>query len=428
MSIALLSPGGGLAKSEAAKLTAPRSAAHLKICFISETVHSGVGRHIADAISALSPRGHEIHLLYSPIRSDAQLLGAIKQQPNVRCNAVSMPREIGFGDAEAFNRIRAYVRRMGPFDILHGHSAKGGGYARLLKLLGVGPVVYTPHAFITQSPVLPPMKRFAYRAIETTLGRFADRVICGSQLEREHARELGIGDERLAVIPNGIGSIAVPLRETVRRNLGLTDDQIAVGFVGRMDHQKAPERLVAAACELLPAMPNLTFLMIGEGPRRPELEAMLRSAGLTERVRWLGAINARHCMPAFDMLAVSSHYEGFAYVLIEALYAGLPVVSTLVGGTHETIEHGVNGFIAPHGTSGELAEAIRRIADDPALRHAMGAESRKRAEHFSILGMADAMELLYRRLLAAPQSAAQAPSQHAIETRPAALESGLETV
>jgi len=133
-------------------------------------------------------------------------------------------------------------------------------------------------------------------------------------------------------------------------------------------------------------------------------------------------------MPAFDMLALSSHYEGFAYVLIEALFAGLPIVSTLVGGTHETIEHGVNGFVAPHGSCRELAEAIRRIAEDPDLRHAMAAESRRRAEHFSILGMADAMELLYRRLLARPETPPAAASPRVIEPQPAARQSELEAV
>ena len=64
----------------------------LKICFIAETVHAGVGRHIVDAIRGLSERGHEVHLLYSPTRVDSEFLSAIERQRNVHCWAIPMPR------------------------------------------------------------------------------------------------------------------------------------------------------------------------------------------------------------------------------------------------------------------------------------------------------------------------------------------------
>lgn len=398
MSLVLLSPGAAHAADDAAGPAATKPAGGLKICIVSETVHTGVGRHIVDLIGALSRRGHEIHLLYSPIRLDPQFLATIRQQRNVRCEAIEMPRAIGLADIPAFGRIRRYVRANGPFDLIHGHSAKGGGYARLLKLFGKTPVVYTPHAFITQSPALAGPKRLGFRAIEAMLARLTDHIICVSRAEGEHAQGLGIPGDRIAVIAHGAAAVATPPRETVRKNLGLAADRIAVGFVGRMDDQKAPERLIAAARRLLPEMPSLVFVMVGDGPKRRDLEQALEQAGLGDRVHWLGTVNARQCMPAFDILAVPSLYEGFAYVMIEALYAGLPIVSTPVGGSHETIEPGVNGFIVPHGDIGELAGAIRRLVGEPALRAAMGEASRARTEHFSVLRMVDAIEGLYRRI------------------------------
>lgn len=398
----------------------------LKLCFISETLHAGVGRHLTDIVCALAERGHEIHLLYSPIRLDLQCLTAIRQQPNVRCEAVPMPREIGLRDVAAFARIRNYVRAAGPFDVIHGHSAKGGGYARLLGLFGHSTVVYTPHAFITQSPALGAARRAAYGAIESGLGQATDRVICLSKIECDHARSLGIAARRLAVIGHGIAAVPTPPRETIRRNLGLEDDQVAIAFVGRMDAQKAPERLVAAAKLFLPQMPKIALMMVGDGPKRPALTVAMQKAGLGERVTWLGAVNARQCMPAFDALAVPSLYEGFAYVLIEALHAGLPIVTTPVGGSHETVEHGANGFIVPHGDDGEMAAAIRRLAEDAPLRRAMGEASRERAQHFSIMGMVDATEQLYQDLIAAKAEPAaaplpQPPQSAALETDPEAV-------
>jgi len=107
-------------------------------------------------------------------------------------------------------------------------------------------------------------------------------------------------------------------------------------------------------------------------------------------------------MPAMDVFVVPSLYEGFAYVLIEALYAGLPIVSTPVGGSHESITTGINGYIVPHGSAEDMANAIRALATDASLRRRMGEASRVRAEHFSIPRMVDSVEDSYFRLVSAP--------------------------
>jgi len=374
---------------------AAQHASRLRICFISETMHAGVGRHIVDAISGLAERGHEIHLLYSPIRLQPEFLATIKEQRNVHCEAIAMPRAIGAGDFAVVRRIRRYLVGEGPFDVIHGHSSKGGGYARMMRLYGLGPIVYTPHAFITMSPLKRGAKQHLYRALEARLARWGDRIICCSQFEREHAQQLGIAAHRLSIITHGASRLAAEPRARLRDRLGLGTEHVVVGFVGRMDEQKAPEYLVAAAEQLLPELPQLVFLFIGDGPKRASLEARLQRAGLGGRTRWLGAVEARPYMPAFDMLALSSLYEGFPYVLIEALFAGLPIVSTPVGGTREAIADGVNGMIVAPASADALAAAIRKLAADPGLRRAMAAASLARAENFTVRRMIGAMEDLY---------------------------------
>ncbi len=348
-----------------------------------------------DAVSTLSERGHEIHLLYSPIRIDPDFLGTLMKRPNVVCRAIPMQRAIGWNDVAAFKSIAAYVRKKGPFDVVHGHSAKGGGYARLLKLVGRQPVLYSPHAFITSSPLLGPRKRAMYRFIEAVLAKLTDRVICCSSTEQEHALQLGFARDRLNVIANGSAPFEAPAREAIRAELGLLPHQVVVGFIGRMEDQKAPERLIAVARQLLPEMPQLVFLMIGDGPKRAALESELFQAGLSDRVLWLGAVDARRYLPAMDIFALCSLYEGFAYVMLEALFAGLPIVSTPVGGAREGIADGVNGILVPQGALGEMAASIRSLATDTILRRSMAAESRRRAEQFTIPRMVDALERLY---------------------------------
>jgi glycosyltransferase involved in cell wall biosynthesis len=377
--------------------------ARLKICLITEPLDAGVGRHVTDVACALAERGHEVHLIYSPIRVDPRLTAVLERHPNLRRVTIPMPRSFGIGDISALFGIARYLKAAGPFDVVHGHSSKGGAYARLLKLFSGGRVFYTPNAFVTMSAEIPRCMCMAYSVIEATLARLTDRIICVSQVERNHAVDLGISAERLTVISNALGIAAWTPREAARERLGLAPDQVVLGFVGRMVAQKAPERVIAAVQSILPKFPSLALLMIGDGPHRDSLERRLNEAGLGARVRWLGAVDAREYISAFDMLVVSSRYEGFAYVLLEALSVGLPIISTPVGGADEAVTPGVNGFIVAHGSNAEMAKAIGRLASDPVLRHAMGEASRQKADSFPFRHMVDATEALYFSVGTAPR-------------------------
>jgi glycosyltransferase involved in cell wall biosynthesis len=260
-------------------------------------------------------------------------------------------------------------------------------------------VVYSPQAFVTLSPVVRGSKKLAYRVIERSLAWLTDRVICASHAEAEHAEGLGIARGRLSVIANGTQASRAPTRNSIRAELGIEHDHVVVGFVGRMEEQKAPERLIAAAKSLFPKIPKLRFLIIGDGPKRHNLETALESAGFGNRVLWLGATDARRYFPAMDMFVLTSLYEGFAYVLIEALQAGLPIVTTPVGGALETVTSGLNGFVVPHNAPLALTEAIRMLAIDGDMRRRMAQESLSGSERFSVGAMVDAMEALYLTLM-----------------------------
>jgi len=282
----------------------------LRLCFIAETVHAGVGRHLVDSITGLCERGHEVHLIHSPTRTDPQFLSALKSLANVRCYAVPMPRAIGPKDLPALKRILRYVREQGPFDIIHGHSSKGGGYARLLKLFGYGPVLYSPHAFITMSPLLSRSKRSLYRSLEWLLAGLSDRVICTSLAERDHAADLRLPQDRLSLIINGNAPAPAPPRELVRRQLGIEAHQVVLGFAGRMEDQKRPSvssRRPRAFCR---ACPNVVLVMIGSGPKLQSLQDSVRGLSFEHRIRWLGTVEARQFLPGFDVFLLPSRYEG----------------------------------------------------------------------------------------------------------------------
>jgi glycosyltransferase involved in cell wall biosynthesis len=380
----------------------------LRVCLILEPLHAGVGRHTVDLALALADRGHEIHVVYSPVRLEPGFLTALIAHPGIHRQAVEMMPGLSLKDVRAFWQVLQYVRRHGPFDIVHGESSKGGGFARLLKLMGARRVLYSPHAFITLSSALSPAKHRFFAGLELLLSHLTDVIVCCSQSEYDHAVGLGISPRKLAVIVNGRPAMQGQDRAHLRDELGFSAETVVIGFAGRLETQKAPHRIIEACTRLLPGQPHLHLLMIGDGPYRAELEARMRKAGLAQRVTWLGAVNAAQYMPAMDLLAVPSLYEGFAYVLLEGLQAGLPLVATPVGGTHESISPGKNGIIVPHNPIEPLVAALRQVGLDAALRRRMSETSRARADYFTVPRMVDGMEALYRQV--ADGRAQSAPS------------------
>jgi glycosyltransferase involved in cell wall biosynthesis len=368
----------------------------LKICFILEPLHAGVGRHVVDVACDLAGRGHDIHVLYSPVRLQPQFLSDLSAHARIHCHAIKMTPGLCAGDIAAFWQVKDYVKRNGPFDIVHGESSKGGGFARLLKLFGTRNVLYSPHAFVTLSP-LPFAKRWAFKNIELLLSRLTDTIVCSSQNEHEHAIALGISPRKLALVVNGTAFNRSGDRASVRKKLGLSAKTVVIGFAGRLEAQKAPQRLIQACLRLLPQVPQLHLLMIGDGPLRGELQACMNRAGLNDRVTWCGAVDAVRYMPAMDVFAMPSLYEGFAYVLLEALHTGLPIVATPVGGVSESVAPGKNGFIGPHNPIEPLVSALRQLGLDGDLRHRMALAAKERAEDFSITRMVDGLESLYRQ-------------------------------
>jgi glycosyltransferase involved in cell wall biosynthesis len=374
----------------------------LRICYISEVMTAGVGRHLLDVITALSERGHAIHLIYSPTRVDPAFLRRIEATPATCCVAIPMPHAVGIGDFSAFMAIKRYIASHGPFDIIHGQSAKGGGYARLLKLCRFGPIFYTPHAFITLSSVISRPAWLAYWTIEAMLAPLTDCILCISQIERAHAHQWARPEQIREMIIGVEPAEAGSSREAVRAAWGVLPGEVVVGYAARMVDQKAPDRAIATALTLLPELSNLRFVMVGDGPNRQPLNALVERAGLSDRVRWIGYEESSGHMKGFDIFILSSRYEGFPRTIVEAMQEGLPIVSTLVGGVPETVEPGVNGFIVPHDQIDKMVDAVRQLATDPALRRSMGEESRRRSGYFSISRMIDGIEDLYRNRLHPP--------------------------
>lgn len=174
---------------------------------------------------------------------------------------------------------------------------------------------------------------------------------------------------------------------------------LRIGAVGRLAEQKGLHTLI----EAMRLLPHCRLTLVGEGPERPTLEALVRRFSLGDRVEFAGwAAPPWTATWAFDVLAMPSINEGFPLVIVEAMLASIPVVASTVGGIPEIVVPESTGLLVPPGDPDTLAQALRRLADDPQLRRDMGARCRAVAiGQFTDTAMAGRFEALYREVLAA---------------------------
>jgi glycosyltransferase involved in cell wall biosynthesis len=368
----------------------------MRALLITEATATGVGRHVCDLAQGLSKRGHTVNLVYSRLRADNTFLQRV-ERANYVSSELPMHHSPSPRDIRAITAIRNYIRRHGPFDVIHGHSTKAGLLARLAAIGSDAAVVYTPHALATMDTTRNALHRTALRRYEALLSSLTNVIIAVSEEEREHAISIGIAPHRLIQIPNGLASARGDrsVRTTLRREWQVRDTDVCIGCVGRLTRQKAFDVALSAFSAVLRKCPNAVLAIVGDGPLKPFLIKRATRAGIDHAVRWCGAVDGAEAMSAFDISLLTSEYEGFPYALLEALAAGLPIVTTDVGGSRALVEHGLNGFTARRRDSTAIANFLTELATNCDLRAEFGARSAERAKLFPIERMIDATIAAY---------------------------------
>lgn len=315
-------------------------------------------------------------------------------------------REIrGRQDLAALGTLVALVRRLRPH-IVHTHTAKAGTLGRLAARLGRAPVVvHTYHGHVLRG-YFPPAKTRAFVAIERALARLTDALVAVSPRVRAELLDLGIGrPDRFEVVPLGLDlepfASADRLRGELRRELGLDAAVPLAGIVARLAPVKAHEVFLEAARRLAARPVPPRFVIVGDGERRPALEAMAETDGLRGRVHFLGwRADLPRIYADLDVVVLCSRNEGSPVALIEAMTAGRPVVATRVGGVPDVVADGETGLLVPENDPPALAEAIARVLDDGELARRLGAAGRPRVvERFGAARLVRDIDTLYTRLL-----------------------------
>lgn len=367
------------------------------------SVTGGGERHVADLLRRLPATGVAIELCCPPGGD----LTALARERGIPVHHA--PIEAGFS-AGGVRAVRRAIERSGA-DLVHAHGSRAAFFARLAHPRARDAVIYTLHGIHIDKAGSRP-RRLVFGAIERAMRSRTLHFVCVCASDLAKGAALGVLDpSRASVLYNGIepsGGAGADARArpeqhpqhpgAFRVELGLAADVPLAISVGRFHEQKDQRTLVRAWAEVLTRMPDAVLALVGAGPLEGALREQALALGLGGRLRFVAPRQGLGAAYADAQLFVlSSLWEGLPYVVLEAMDAGLPVVSTAVDGIPEAVVHGETGLLVAPGDAGALACAVEKLLADPARARAMGAAGRERvAAEFTLDRMIARYGDLYR--------------------------------
>lgn len=286
--------------------------------------------------------------------------------------------------------------RSRPIDVLHAHKFGSNLWGSVLGSLSRVPVIVShEHTWSYEG------NRPRVLLDRHVVGRLSDAVVAVSADDRRKMIEIeGIPPDRVVLIPNGIGDPRPVTGTDVRAELGIGPGDPVAGAIGHLREQKAYDVMIEAAALLRSRVPALRWLIVGEGGKRPELDALIGERGLGDVVRLLGhRDDVGDVIAAMDFGVSSSSFEGSPLALMELMAAGRPIVATAVGGVPDLVIEGETGLLVPPAEPAALASALERLVADRDLAGRMGEAGRiRQRRHFTFADTVRRVEGLYEEL------------------------------
>jgi glycosyltransferase involved in cell wall biosynthesis len=351
----------------------------------------GIIRHILDLANGQADRGHHIGLIADSLTGGERAEAALAEiAPRLKLGVHRLPihRQPTPADFLVWAKFMRLIQRLKP-DVLHGHGAKAGAFLRMKSRTKDTIRVYTPHGGSLHYP-LNTVKGALYSRLERALMNSTDLFLFESAFARDtYLRTIGTPGGLVRCVFNGVTAGEF---DPIVKAADATD----IVYVGEFRHIKGADLLVDAVARLRADGKPVTLTLAGDGEELEALKAQIQRLGLTEAVRFIGHVKARHGFAQGSLLVVPSRGDSMPYVVIEAAAAGIPMVAANVGGIPEIFGSHTDALFAPNLASA-MADAIEIALEDPAAALARAKSLRERIFlHFSQKAMVEGVLAGYR--------------------------------
>ena len=312
-------------------------------------------------------------------------------------------------DVRVIYRLARFMRA-GRYDVVHTHSSKAGIVGRIAaRLAGVPVVVHTLHSLVFHEYQSAWTNRF-YIALKRFCAPMSQVIISVNDrtMRGAIAKRIGKPEQHVTIFSGMELEPFLTVRDQLsvadaKRRLGIPPDAPVAGKVARLFELKGHEQFFDAAAEIARQEPRAWFLLVGDGPLRPGLEARAKALGIADRTVFAGRVPPTEvplCLQAMDVAVHTSLREGIARVLPQAGAVGKPVVTFDLDGGPEVVRDGVSGYLVPPLDTKLVADRVVALFREPALAARMGEEGREfAAANFGVDRMVARINDVYFRCL-----------------------------
>lgn len=367
----------------------------LNILHVFRAPVGGLFRHVVDLVRGQIARGHRVGIVADSSTGNAlsdEIFADLAPELALGLTRIPMRRPLSPLDLAAVLHVTERIRETGA-DVIHGHGAKGGAYARLAMPGHRLVRAYTPHG----GSLLLSHRNWSGRMYLTLerilLMRPALYLFESAYSGRIFRDKIGKPNGIVRVIHNGVSKAEF---EPVTAAPDATD----LVFIGEFRPVKGIDILIDAVASLHQAGRPVTATLVGSGPDESALKAQVARLSLDKAIRFKSAMPARTALTLGNIMVIPSRAESLPYVVLEAAAAGKPLITTDVGGIPE-IYGPLSGALIEANNAGALADAIARTLDDPAAALELAAALRLQvASSFSVDAMVDGVISAYRQSMA----------------------------
>lgn len=357
----------------------------------------GPGKTILETISAIDKQ--EFNLIIGLFLLNREKTNVYFEEAEKRGVPIVAIRTTHQYDPRVILKITKIIRDHN-IHILHTHEYKSDLIGVVLAGILNIPVVTTLHGWIANSA-----KSRLYIGLQKKVLPYFDKVIAVSDKTKEDLIKASVPEKRIDVLYNAIVvekyQPSAEYDNYLRNRFDLPKDAVLIGNIGRLSPEKGQRDFLLAAGKILQKHKNAHFILVGDGPDRNNLVNLSLGLGINENVHFTGHLNdVRPAFQDLDLMALTSHTEGFPNVILEAFCMGKPVLATDVGGVAEIIRDGETGVLIPSKSPERIADGLELLIAERDLGRTMAQKGRLMVlEKFQFKTRVQKEQDVYREML-----------------------------